>query len=300
MTHGVGTVDSGEMSRFLCSRLVGYARLCPETSTRYACPLGSVPREGSPPGLWKWNFWEPGSPLSSCTAPPSWQGVFPGVARGAADRSFLSGLAHRCPVWAASAGSCGAASNGTTARPDEEEKAFIPTLHENLEIKVVGPGAGAGRAGRGGSRGRGAHTHHLPSPCDRAARPGSSLAVGAVTCDITDFFTTRPQVIVVDITELGTIKPQPECCGSNACGRFDALLEGWGWAGAVGEGRRERGRPQTRPPPGPRRDLRLPWWPDLTLVLRLPPDRQPRPLSCSPVHANGLLLSLNSLIFLHF
>lgn len=38
----------------------------------------------------------------------------------------------------------------------------------------------------------------------------SSLAVGAVTCDITEFFTTRPQVIVVDITELGTIKLQLE------------------------------------------------------------------------------------------
>uniref|UniRef100_A0A480PGV4 RIPOR family member 3 isoform 2 n=1 Tax=Sus scrofa TaxID=9823 RepID=A0A480PGV4_PIG len=63
---------------------------------------------------------------------------------------------------------------------DEEEKAFIPTLHENFEIKVT------------------------------ELRGLSSLAVGAVTCDITDFFTTRPQVIVVDITELGTIKLQLE------------------------------------------------------------------------------------------
>ncbi|XP_054579881.1 RIPOR family member 3 [Eptesicus fuscus] len=63
---------------------------------------------------------------------------------------------------------------------DEEEKAFIPTLHENLEIKVT------------------------------ELRGLSSLAVGTVTCDITDFFTTRPQVIVVDITELGTIKLQLE------------------------------------------------------------------------------------------
>ncbi|XP_059979916.1 RIPOR family member 3 isoform X2 [Lagenorhynchus albirostris] len=61
---------------------------------------------------------------------------------------------------------------------DEEEKVFIPTLHENLEIKVT------------------------------ELRGLSSLAVGTVTCDITDFFTTRPQVIVVDITELGTIKLQ--------------------------------------------------------------------------------------------
>uniref|UniRef100_A0A8C3VVJ3 RIPOR family member 3 n=1 Tax=Catagonus wagneri TaxID=51154 RepID=A0A8C3VVJ3_9CETA len=63
---------------------------------------------------------------------------------------------------------------------DEEQKAFIPTLHENFEIKVT------------------------------ELRGLSSLAVGAVTCDITDFFTTRPQVIVVDITELGTIKLQLE------------------------------------------------------------------------------------------
>ncbi|XP_049637322.1 RIPOR family member 3 [Suncus etruscus] len=63
---------------------------------------------------------------------------------------------------------------------DEEDKAFIPTLHDNLEIKVT------------------------------ELRGLSSLAVGAVTCDITEFFTTRPQVIVVDITELGTIKLQLE------------------------------------------------------------------------------------------
>uniref|UniRef100_A0A8P0SG91 RIPOR family member 3 n=1 Tax=Canis lupus familiaris TaxID=9615 RepID=A0A8P0SG91_CANLF len=63
---------------------------------------------------------------------------------------------------------------------EEEEKAFIPTLHENFEIKVT------------------------------ELRGLSSLAVGTVTCDITDFFTTRPQVVVVDITELGTIKLQLE------------------------------------------------------------------------------------------
>ncbi|KAK2110153.1 hypothetical protein P7K49_009899 [Saguinus oedipus] len=63
---------------------------------------------------------------------------------------------------------------------DEEEKAFIPTLHENLDIKVM------------------------------ELRGLGSLAVGAVTCDIADFFTTWPQVIVVDITELGTIKLQLE------------------------------------------------------------------------------------------
>ncbi|XP_021094618.1 protein FAM65C isoform X2 [Heterocephalus glaber] len=38
----------------------------------------------------------------------------------------------------------------------------------------------------------------------------SSLAVGTVTCDIADFFRTQPQAIVLDITELGTIKLQLE------------------------------------------------------------------------------------------
>nr|XP_017507401.2 RIPOR family member 3 isoform X2 [Manis javanica] len=63
---------------------------------------------------------------------------------------------------------------------EEEEKAFIPTLHDNFEIKVT------------------------------ELRGLGSLAVGTVTCDITEFFTARPQVIVVDITELGTIKLQLE------------------------------------------------------------------------------------------
>uniref|UniRef100_I3MZI8 RIPOR family member 3 n=1 Tax=Ictidomys tridecemlineatus TaxID=43179 RepID=I3MZI8_ICTTR len=63
---------------------------------------------------------------------------------------------------------------------DQEEKAFVPTLHENLEIKVT------------------------------ELRGLSSLVVGSVTCDIADFFTTQPQMVVVDITELGTIKLQLE------------------------------------------------------------------------------------------
>nr|XP_027802215.1 RIPOR family member 3 isoform X1 [Marmota flaviventris] len=63
---------------------------------------------------------------------------------------------------------------------DQEEKAFVPTLHENLEIKVT------------------------------ELRGLSSLVVGSVTCDIADFFTTQPQMVVVDITELGSIKLQLE------------------------------------------------------------------------------------------
>ncbi|XP_060628101.2 RIPOR family member 3 [Anolis sagrei] len=63
---------------------------------------------------------------------------------------------------------------------DEEEKVFIPNLHEKFEIKVT------------------------------ELRGLSTLQVGVVTCDSIDFFTTRPQIIVVDITELGTIKLQLE------------------------------------------------------------------------------------------
>ncbi|XP_072489664.1 RIPOR family member 3 isoform X2 [Notamacropus eugenii] len=63
---------------------------------------------------------------------------------------------------------------------DEEEKVFIPTLHEHFEIKVM------------------------------ELRGLSTLLVGTVTCELEDFFTTRPQTIVVDITELGTIKLQLE------------------------------------------------------------------------------------------
>ncbi|KAL7985571.1 hypothetical protein Chor_004141 [Crotalus horridus] len=38
----------------------------------------------------------------------------------------------------------------------------------------------------------------------------STVLVGTVTCDSIEFFTTRPQTIIVDITELGTIKLQLE------------------------------------------------------------------------------------------
>lgn len=63
---------------------------------------------------------------------------------------------------------------------DEEEKVFIPNLHEKFEIKVT------------------------------ELRGLSTLLVGIVKCDSIDFFITRPQTIIVDITELGTIKLQLE------------------------------------------------------------------------------------------
>ncbi|NXX87549.1 RIPR3 protein, partial [Centropus bengalensis] len=63
---------------------------------------------------------------------------------------------------------------------DEEEKIFIPTLHEKFEIKVT------------------------------ELRGLATILVGVVTCDSINFFTTKPQAIIVDITELGTIKLQLE------------------------------------------------------------------------------------------
>ncbi|XP_040290821.1 RIPOR family member 3 isoform X1 [Bufo bufo] len=63
---------------------------------------------------------------------------------------------------------------------DEEERIFIPNLCENFEIKVI------------------------------ELRGLTTIMVGVVTCDSADFFTTRPRVIIVDITELGTIKLQLE------------------------------------------------------------------------------------------
>ncbi|XP_075032573.1 RIPOR family member 3 [Mixophyes fleayi] len=63
---------------------------------------------------------------------------------------------------------------------DEEERIFIPNLCENFEIKVI------------------------------ELRGLTTILVGVVSCDSADFFTTRPRIIIVDITELGTIKLQLE------------------------------------------------------------------------------------------
>ncbi|XP_074046204.1 RIPOR family member 3 [Macrotis lagotis] len=48
------------------------------------------------------------------------------------------------------------------------------------------------------------------SPQVMELRGLSTLLVGTVTCELEDFFTTRPQTVIVDITELGTIKLQLE------------------------------------------------------------------------------------------
>ncbi|XP_016367757.1 protein FAM65C isoform X1 [Sinocyclocheilus rhinocerous] len=63
---------------------------------------------------------------------------------------------------------------------DEEEIVFLPHIHGNFEIKVT------------------------------EVKGLSSILVGMVTCRSADFFTAWPQMMVVDITELGTIKLQLE------------------------------------------------------------------------------------------
>ncbi|KAM9859538.1 RIPOR family member 3 isoform 2-T3 [Aulostomus maculatus] len=63
---------------------------------------------------------------------------------------------------------------------DEEEMVFLPHIHHNFEIKVT------------------------------EAKGLGWLLVGMVTCASADFFVARPQLMQVDITELGTIKLQLE------------------------------------------------------------------------------------------
>ncbi|KAJ7998793.1 hypothetical protein DPEC_G00208610 [Dallia pectoralis] len=63
---------------------------------------------------------------------------------------------------------------------DVEEKIFLPHIHENFDIKVT------------------------------EVKGLGSLVVGTVTCSSADFFMSQPQLMVVDITELGTIKLQLE------------------------------------------------------------------------------------------
>ncbi|XP_028855049.1 RIPOR family member 3 isoform X2 [Denticeps clupeoides] len=63
---------------------------------------------------------------------------------------------------------------------DEEEMIFLPHIHENFEIKVT------------------------------EVKGLGSILVGMVICKSADFFMTQPQMMVVDITELGTLKLQLE------------------------------------------------------------------------------------------
>uniref|UniRef100_A0A4W3JIF7 FAM65 N-terminal domain-containing protein n=1 Tax=Callorhinchus milii TaxID=7868 RepID=A0A4W3JIF7_CALMI len=63
---------------------------------------------------------------------------------------------------------------------DEEEVMFLPHINEDVEIKVA------------------------------EMKGLMTVLVGTVTCESADFFTAQPQIMIVDITELGTIKLQLE------------------------------------------------------------------------------------------
>ncbi|XP_067856785.1 RIPOR family member 3, partial [Heptranchias perlo] len=63
---------------------------------------------------------------------------------------------------------------------DEEEMAFLPHINEDIEIKVA------------------------------EMKGLMTVLVGTVTCESADFFTAQPQIMIVDITDLGTIKLQLE------------------------------------------------------------------------------------------
>ncbi|XP_056884904.1 RIPOR family member 3-like isoform X3 [Takifugu flavidus] len=63
---------------------------------------------------------------------------------------------------------------------EEEHMVFLPHIHRNFEIKVM------------------------------ELKGLSWLLVGMVTCASADFFVSKPQLMLVDITELGTIKLQLE------------------------------------------------------------------------------------------
>ncbi|XP_070699809.1 RIPOR family member 3 isoform X2 [Pempheris klunzingeri] len=63
---------------------------------------------------------------------------------------------------------------------DEEDMVFLPHIHHNFEIKVT------------------------------EAKGLGWLLVGTVTCASADFFVATPQLMVVDVTELGTMKLQLE------------------------------------------------------------------------------------------
>ncbi|XP_029947884.1 RIPOR family member 3-like isoform X3 [Salarias fasciatus] len=63
---------------------------------------------------------------------------------------------------------------------DQEDMVFLPHIHHNFEIKVT------------------------------EAKGLGWLLVGAVTCASADFFAVKPRLMLVDVTELGTIKLQLE------------------------------------------------------------------------------------------
>ena len=124
---------------------MGFARLCPGDQYE-VCPPSGIGPQASLPGFREWGFL--GTRVSSgflSPPPPIGREGPQAVARGASDRSCLGPGAQVLlrlgrQRWKLR----GRIESDDSQTWDEEEKAFIPTLHENFEIKVGGPGAGAG------------------------------------------------------------------------------------------------------------------------------------------------------------
>lgn len=97
---------------------------------------------------------------------------------------------------------------------DEEEMVFLPYIHHNFEIKVQTNVHGQEFSGGNVKyvcvcAGISPVHLHLALQVTEAKGLGWQM-VGTVTCASADFFVARPQLMLVDITELGTIKLQLE------------------------------------------------------------------------------------------
>lgn len=136
-----GAAEGKRRSARLCvPGLVGYARLCPGDQYE-VWPPSRVSPQGSPPGLGGWELLGTRVPAGFVPIPTWLEGRAPwqvGRPPGA-DLSLLG----PCPQVLMRLGRQrwrlkGRIESDDSQTWEEEEKAFIPTLHENLEIKVGG------------------------------------------------------------------------------------------------------------------------------------------------------------------
>lgn len=142
--------------------LVGYARLCPGDQYE-VCPLSAVSRRGSPPCLW-------GSRVPAAVRAPG-----QAARAGARRRRLTPPLLGPCAQVLMRLGRQrwklkGRIESDDSQTWDEEEKAFIPTLHENFEIKVGGAW-GRGQGAQAFSSDTTYDSPPSPPPGDRAKRP---------------------------------------------------------------------------------------------------------------------------------
>uniref|UniRef100_A0A493TRH5 RHO family interacting cell polarization regulator 1 n=1 Tax=Anas platyrhynchos platyrhynchos TaxID=8840 RepID=A0A493TRH5_ANAPP len=97
---------------------------------------------------------------------------------------------------------------------DSEEMVFLPLITEFLSIKVWGP---AGRAALGPGGGSGVLHAQLPGGSSHPLlllllqvtelkSLANHVVVGNVSCETKDLFAALPQVVAVDINDLGTLK----------------------------------------------------------------------------------------------